>query len=106
MGRGRFAVGVRAGTRLSAAQALPEQRGWHRRVLTLAFPIVLANLTQPILGAVDTAVAGHLGSAADLGGVALVLRREQFERRQVNLSRDRRGGISEHHREQRETQWK
>ena len=37
----------------------------------LAFPIVLANLTQPILGAVDTAVAGHLGSAADLGGVAL-----------------------------------
>jgi len=56
---------------LSAAQALPDQRGWHRRVLTLAFPIVLANLTQPILGAVDTAVAGHLGSAADLGGVAL-----------------------------------
>ncbi|MEM5330671.1 MATE family efflux transporter [Paraburkholderia sp. JHI2823] len=71
MGRGRFAVGVRAGARLSDAQALPDQRGWHRRVLTLAFPIVLANLTQPILGAVDTAVAGHLGSAADLGGVAL-----------------------------------
>lgn len=45
--------------------------GWHRRVLTLAFPIVLANLTQPILGAVDTAVAGHLHSASDLGGVAL-----------------------------------
>jgi MATE family multidrug resistance protein len=56
---------------LSTAEALPDQRGWHRRVLTLAFPIVLANLTQPILGAVDTAVAGHLGSAADLGGVAL-----------------------------------
>ncbi|WP_233881006.1 MATE family efflux transporter [Paraburkholderia flagellata] len=56
---------------MSGAEALPEQRGWHRRVLTLAFPIVLANLTQPILGAVDTAVAGHLGSAADLGGVAL-----------------------------------
>jgi MATE family multidrug resistance protein len=44
---------------------------WHRRVLTLAFPIVLANLTQPILGAVDTAVAGHLDSASYLGGVAL-----------------------------------
>ena len=44
---------------------------WHRRVLKLAFPIVLANLTQPILGAVDTAVAGHLHRAADLGGVAL-----------------------------------
>lgn len=32
---------------------------------------MLANLTQPLLGAVDTAVAGHLGSAASLGGVAL-----------------------------------
>jgi multidrug resistance protein, MATE family len=56
---------------LSESLPLPAERGWHRRVLTLAFPIVLANLTQPILGAVDTAVAGHLGSAADLGGVAL-----------------------------------
>jgi multidrug resistance protein, MATE family len=44
---------------------------WHRRVLTLAFPIVLANLTQPILGAVDTAVAGHLDGPQFLGGVAL-----------------------------------
>jgi len=49
--------------------AVPVQ--WHRRVLTLAGPIILANLTQPILGAVDTAVAGHLGAAAPLGGVAL-----------------------------------
>ncbi|WP_322015817.1 MATE family efflux transporter [Paraburkholderia sp. J12] len=56
---------------MSESLPLPAERGWHRRVLTLAFPIVLANLTQPILGAVDTAVAGHLGSAADLGGVAL-----------------------------------
>ncbi|HEY4296363.1 MAG TPA: MATE family efflux transporter [Paraburkholderia sp.] len=48
-----------------------DRSGWHRRVLKLAFPIVIANLTQPILGAVDTAVAGHLHSAADLGGVAL-----------------------------------
>ena len=51
------------------APALPVR--WHRRVLALAFPIVLANLTQPILGAVDTAVAGHLDSASYLGGVAL-----------------------------------
>jgi len=56
---------------LSDRLPLPAQRGWHRRVLALAVPIVLANLTQPILGAVDTAVAGHLGNAADLGGVAL-----------------------------------
>ena len=56
---------------MSTDTALPSEGGWHRRVLMLAVPIVLANLTQPILGAVDTAVAGHLGSAADLGGVAL-----------------------------------
>ncbi|MGF6772593.1 MATE family multidrug resistance protein [Paraburkholderia sp. GAS199] len=52
-----------------AAPAVPQR--WHRRVLTLAFPIALANLTQPILGAVDTAVAGHLDGASYLGGVAL-----------------------------------
>jgi multidrug resistance protein, MATE family len=51
------------------ATALPVH--WHRRVLTLAVPIVLANLTQPILGAVDTAVAGHLDGPQYLGGVAL-----------------------------------
>jgi MATE family multidrug resistance protein len=56
---------------LSADLALPSRGDWHRRVLMLAFPIVLANLTQPVLAAVDTAVAGHLGDAAILGGVAL-----------------------------------
>ncbi|WP_341314792.1 MATE family efflux transporter [Paraburkholderia sp. IMGN_8] len=56
----------------AAAPAVPAVPiHWHRRVLTLAFPIVLANLTQPILGAVDTAVAGHLDGASYLGGVAL-----------------------------------
>ncbi|WP_089340058.1 MATE family efflux transporter [Burkholderia singularis] len=44
---------------------------WHRRVLGLALPIIAANLTQPILGAVDTAVAGHLNGTQYLGGVAL-----------------------------------
>ena len=53
----------------SVAPATPAQ--WHRRVLTLAFPIVLANLTQPILSAVDTAVAGHLPGPEYIGGVAL-----------------------------------
>lgn len=53
----------------SVAPASPAQ--WHRRVLMLAFPIVLANLTQPILSAVDTAVAGHLPGPEYIGGVAL-----------------------------------
>lgn len=40
----------------------------HRRML---IPIVLANLTQPILSTVDIGIAGHIGSGAALGGVAL-----------------------------------
>ena len=46
-------------------------RGWHRRIVMLAVPIVLANLSVPLLSAVDTAVAGHLPDEASLGGVAL-----------------------------------
>lgn len=45
--------------------------GWHRRIVALAVPIVLANLSVPLLSAVDTAVAGHLPDEASLGGVAL-----------------------------------
>ncbi len=43
----------------------------HRRILTIALPIVLANATVPLLGAVDTAVVGHLGQAAPIGAVGL-----------------------------------
>jgi len=43
----------------------------HGRVLKLAVPIILANIGQPLLGAVDTAVVGHLPSPAYIGGVAI-----------------------------------
>ncbi len=43
----------------------------HRRVLAIAFPIVLSNATIPIIGAVDTAVVGQLGLAAPIGAVGL-----------------------------------
>ncbi len=43
----------------------------YRQVLLLAIPIILANLTQPLMSAVDTAVAGHLPGAEHLAGVAL-----------------------------------
>ncbi len=39
---------------------------WH-----LAGPMILANISIPLLGMVDTAVIGHLGSAHYLGGVAI-----------------------------------
>ena len=44
---------------------------WHGRVFALAWPTILANLTVPIVGAVDTAVVGHLGDARYIGAVAL-----------------------------------
>src|SRR6056297_3029303 len=43
----------------------------HGRVLKIAIPIVLANITVPILGAVDTAVVGQMGLAAPIGAVGI-----------------------------------
>ncbi len=43
----------------------------HRRVLNIAVPIVLSNVTVPILGAVDTGVVGQLGLAAPIGAVGI-----------------------------------
>lgn len=43
----------------------------HRRLLALAGPIVLANLSVPLPGIVDTAVMGHLPDANGLAAVGL-----------------------------------
>ncbi|MFT4716243.1 MAG: MATE family multidrug resistance protein [Paracoccaceae bacterium] len=43
----------------------------HKRVLKIALPIVLANATIPLLGAVDTGVVGQLGLAAPIGAVGI-----------------------------------
>ncbi|GLQ07705.1 MATE family efflux transporter [Sneathiella chinensis] len=43
----------------------------HREVLWLAWPIILSNLSVPLLGAVDTAVVGHLPGPQYLGAVAI-----------------------------------
>ena len=43
----------------------------HKRILGVAIPIVLANVTIPILGAVDTAVVGQMGLAAPIGAVGI-----------------------------------
>ena len=42
-----------------------------RRVLKIAAPIVIANATVPILGAVDTGVVGQMGEAAPIGAVGI-----------------------------------
>lgn len=43
----------------------------HGRVLKIALPIVLSNVTVPILGAVDTGVVGQMGAAAPIGAVGI-----------------------------------
>ena len=43
----------------------------HRRVWRLAGPIILSNMTVPLLGAVDTAVVGRLPEAWHMGAVAV-----------------------------------
>lgn len=42
-----------------------------RRLWVLAWPLMLTNLTVPLLGLVDTAVLGHLDSPEYLGAVAI-----------------------------------
>jgi len=44
---------------------------WYRRVFLLAIPLILSNLTQPLLSTVDTVLSGHLPGPAALGGVAV-----------------------------------
>ncbi len=49
----------------------PSTRAMHSRVWRLAWPVILSNLSVPLLGAVDTAVMGHLPDPAYIGGVAI-----------------------------------
>ncbi|MGH1373021.1 MAG: MATE family efflux transporter [Cellvibrionaceae bacterium] len=43
----------------------------HKSVLNLAWPMILSNISVPLLGIVDTAILGHLPSPAYLSAVAL-----------------------------------
>ncbi len=43
----------------------------YRAYFAIAIPFVVSTVTQPFLGAVDTAVLGHLDDAVFMGGVAI-----------------------------------
>lgn len=43
----------------------------HTRLLALALPMILANITTPLLGLVDTAVLGHMQIPAMLAGASI-----------------------------------
>tara|TARA_Y100001933_G_scaffold225273_1_gene238463 strand:+ start:1153 stop:2487 length:1335 start_codon:yes stop_codon:yes gene_type:complete len=51
--------------------AVPAEGHWNRRVWSLTWPVVLANVTTPLVGAVDTAVMGRQPDAAFIGAVAI-----------------------------------
>ena len=46
-------------------------KGTNRDILKLAIPSILANITIPLVGIVDTAIVGHLSDAAAIGGIAI-----------------------------------
>lgn len=43
----------------------------NKEVLRLAVPSILANITVPIVGIVDVAIAGHISDASAIGGIAI-----------------------------------
>jgi MATE family multidrug resistance protein len=42
-----------------------------RHILRIAIPSIVSNITVPLLGLVDVAITGHLGSAAYIGAIAV-----------------------------------
>lgn len=43
----------------------------YKEYLAIAIPFIISTITQPLLGAVDTAVIGRLGNSSYIGGVAI-----------------------------------
>ena len=41
------------------------------QILRLAIPSILANITIPLVGVVDTAIVGHIANATAIGGIAI-----------------------------------
>ena len=42
-----------------------------KQILRIALPSIVSNITVPLLGLVDVAITGHLGSAAYIGAIAV-----------------------------------
>ncbi len=43
----------------------------HRKIINLALPSIVSNITVPLLGLVDTAITGHMGEARYIGAIAV-----------------------------------
>ncbi len=51
--------------------AQPSPPVTHRAILAIALPIMISNVSTPLLGVVDTAVVGQIPDATQIGAVAL-----------------------------------
>ena len=43
----------------------------NKRILNLAIPNIITNITIPLLGIVDLAIVGHIGNKTHIGGIAI-----------------------------------
>ena len=43
----------------------------NKRILEIAIPSIISNITVPLLGLIDVTIVGHLGSAAYIGAIAI-----------------------------------
>ena len=43
----------------------------HKKILQIAVPAIISNITVPLLGLVDVVIVGHLGAAAYIGAIAV-----------------------------------
>lgn len=62
---------ARGWRQLSPLARLSLSPSMNKSILKIALPSILTNITVPLLGLVDTAIVGHLGSAAYIGAIAL-----------------------------------
>lgn len=42
-----------------------------QRILHIAIPSIISNITVPLLGLIDVTIVGHLGSASYIGAIAV-----------------------------------
>ena len=51
---------------------LPQNpKEWHQKIWSLSWPMILANLTIPLVGVVDIAVMGRLPDPSYIGAIAV-----------------------------------
>ena len=56
---------------LSPSTYHPTYNQMHRKIINLALPSIVSNITVPLLGLVDTAITGHMGEARYIGAIAV-----------------------------------